>query len=169
MPDIVAVEAEKPSSRPEFCEEQEMEQKLRLDLTGKLSPKLVLQVHDAVEKAMTGNGLSRDTCFAAMVVAEELCTNIMEYSNAKWLELNMDSSGDEARVRVRDDGEAFNPCEVIVNQARDFDLGQLQGRGMGLYLVRQLTRDFRCSRDSEGCNVFEFEIGYSGEKKKGKF
>ena len=131
---------------------------LRWEPLGGLSAEVVDQVHNAVLGGFEGAGFGRATAYAAAVVVEELCTNILEHSGAKWMELDLSSRQGNAHVVLKDDGCAFDAGAAILEQAQVFDLGSSVERRLGLHMVQQLASLLSSRRDDKGCNIIELEI-----------
>ena len=130
---------------------------LKLSLEGGLSPALVDRLHAYVLGQGLDVPMSAGLRSIVAVVVEEICTNIMEHSNATWLELGLARREGRTWVLVRDDGEPFNTHEAILAR-EDLSLQEVHERRLGLYMVKQLASTVRYGRDPQGHNRVEFEI-----------
>lgn len=131
---------------------------LRLDPLRGLDHQSVDSIHAAVERVFAAAGLARPTRFATATVVEELCTNIMEHSQADWLELTLTPHDRSARVRIRDNGRSFDPSRALREQPAELAGRADEERRLGLFLIRQLARRLRHSRGEDGVNLVEFEV-----------
>jgi serine/threonine-protein kinase RsbW len=89
--------------------------------------------------------------YSLQLIIAEACTNVMRHayreSPGGRLEVAIKVVGDEAVIRVSDQGRPYNPSEVP-----DPDLDQPKGHGLGLFIIRQFVDSFEYdSRD--GHNV----------------
>jgi anti-sigma regulatory factor (Ser/Thr protein kinase) len=131
---------------------------LRLTLPGGLSAVLVDRLHAGVLVMGRDAGVAPDLLPIAALVVEEICTNVMEHSNATWLKVRMGHHGERIRVDVEDDGKPFNPVDAI--KAQDgLHLQEMKERRLGLYMVKHLSSSVSYTRSPEGHNqtVFEFD------------
>lgn len=130
---------------------------MRFSLEGGLSPALVDELHREVLSLARAASISPALLPVAALVVEEICTNIMEHSNATWLEVSLGRKDDRVWVKVGDNGQPFNPCDAILAQGH-LKLEDFQERRLGLYMVKQLSSTVRCGRDGQGNNRVEFEF-----------
>jgi anti-sigma regulatory factor (Ser/Thr protein kinase) len=83
---------------------------------------------------------------------EEAVVNIVNYSQAEWMELGVKGLMDEGvkglMVTLRDDGVAFDPtkqAEVDIEKAT----AERQVGGLGIALLRQIADEVRYSREDD--------------------
>ena len=129
---------------------------LHLALDRGMSADLVDRLHAGVRALAASQGVSQELRPQLELVVEELCTNVMEHSGAAWLELSLACEQGRVWVRINDNGRPFDVLEGM--QGSRFDLSKVEDRHLGLYMVEQLTRTIRRSRDAQGINRVEFEI-----------
>jgi anti-sigma regulatory factor (Ser/Thr protein kinase) len=132
---------------------------LKLDLHGKLDVEKVVQIRTTTEAWLTEGGVDISVRAGLMTVLEELCTNIMEHSNATWLEVSMAWFNQGVLVSVQDDGAPFDPLGLI--RDRDYSKGLVNhqsDRSLGLYMVGELTKRLRYFRELEGLNRLVMEV-----------
>ena len=139
---------------------------LRMALPGGLSAVLVDRLHAGVLAMGREAAVDPELLPITALVVEEICTNIMEHSNATWLKVKVGRRGGRIRVEVADDGKAFNPVDAIKAQA-DLDLQQMKERRLGLYMVKHLSSSVAYTRDPEGQNRTEFEFDPEAQDKAG--
>lgn len=108
-------------------------------------------VKTALAEACLDGGLA----FAAGAVAEELCTNVLEHSDAEWLELEIEALDGDLAVTVRDNGSPFDPADILAAFDQDFVLEDQTDRRLGLYIVRQLAKQVSYRRDESGRNLMQ--------------
>jgi anti-sigma regulatory factor (Ser/Thr protein kinase) len=130
---------------------------LRLTLPGGLSSVLVDRLHAGVLAMGREAAVDAELLPITALVVEEICTNIMEHSNATWLKVRVSRRGERIRVEVADDGKPFNPVDAIKAQA-DLDLREMKERRLGLYMVKHLSSSVGYTRSPEGQNQTEFEF-----------
>ena len=122
-----------------------------------LSPALVDALHAGVLAMGREAGLTAGLAPVAALVVEEICTNIMEHSNATWLEVALGWQQGQAWVRVVDDGAPFDADQALRSLGAP-DLQSGQDRRLGLHIIRQFSNRVRCGLDPEGHNLMEFEV-----------
>jgi anti-sigma regulatory factor (Ser/Thr protein kinase) len=135
----------------------------RLEISDGLDHKAVDAIRGAVVGAFDGCRLEPGHLYAIATVIEELCTNTLEHSAARWLELRMSLLRGQPRVRLSDNGRPFDVCGAISRSTPDLANPSAPERRLGLYMVRQLTRDRRCTRTLDGVNQVEFTVVSSPE------
>lgn len=83
------------------------------------------------------------------VVLEELVSNVARHASKASL-IRMDASADkhEVRVEITDDGAAFNPLDQDDPEAFE-DLENARLGGLGIPLIRRLTKSARYSRSED--------------------
>lgn len=135
---------------------------LRLEPAHGLRPQDVDAVAAYTAEAARSGGLDDATGFAAITVAEELCANVLEHSDAVWLELELGSDAGRAIISIRDNGFPFDPSEAIRALQQGFVLAERTERQLGLYIVQQLSHRVTYHR-YQGENRLEVEVEPDGE------
>lgn len=90
------------------------------------------------------------------VVLDEIASNIVRHSKGTYFELSIMVSHDSKRLVFRDDGIAFDPLSIPAPDVH----APLQERkigGLGIMMVRHLTRSIKYSREN-GENVLTIEF-----------
>lgn len=130
---------------------------LNFSLPGGLSHTLVDRLQADLTALGRALGVDPDLLPIVATVVEEICTNIMEHSNASWLEVDLERNGGRIWVRVVDNGLPFNFGDRVHAQAKP-TLQDRQERHLGLYMVKQLASAVHSSRDERGNNLVELEF-----------
>ena len=122
--------------------------------------RVLQQLMDAWDEARATAGLLDDIAFKARLALEELVLNIVQHgssSNAPvQLLVRIDRMGSTLAFEVRDDGPAFDPSAAPAPDTRQA-LEERRPGGLGLHLVRNMTRDFAYHRDGRH-NVVTFRL-----------
>lgn len=122
--------------------------------------RVLKQLMDAWEDARTRAGLPDDIAFKARLALEELVLNIVQHGTASespvQLLVRIDRMGSTLAFEVRDDGPAFDPASAPPPDTGK-SLEDRQPGGLGLHLVRKMTRDFAYHRDGRH-NVVTFRL-----------
>ena len=87
------------------------------------------------------------------VVLDELCTNVIEYSQANDARLVLQDDGTNIFATVLDNGVAFDPVNTTVEHDPD------QPGGLGILMVKSMTDDIHYRRLNEK-NVLQFRKKY---------
>lgn len=113
-------------------------------------------------------GLSEDMSHDLRLAAEEMLTNVCKYaypdSGEHAILLDLTVTGNEARMRLSDDGVEFNPLQAPVP---DFSI-PLEDRpigGLGIHIVRNLADSIEYHRIA-GRNVIEMTFKPVRDPKK---
>ncbi|MDO5851274.1 MAG: ATP-binding protein [Methanobacteriaceae archaeon] len=78
-----------------------------------------------------------DNTFPIEIILEEVFVNIVNYSNATFIQVNfLDVCGDLIKIQFIDDGIPFNP-KSVKDQDVDSSLDQRKIGGLGIYLVKK--------------------------------
>jgi serine/threonine-protein kinase RsbW len=106
---------------------------------------------DAVEAFAEEAGLPHPLAMRLALVAEELATNVtMHGAGASFFEFRATPAADGIAIAFEDDGPEFNPL-ATPGAAKDAELEEREVGGLGLHLVRSLTRG-GAHRRAEGRN-----------------
>ncbi len=112
------------------------------------------EISEFVAQAAREAGLDSKSVYAVKLAVDEACTNIIEHgyggeSSGK-IECSCDIHPDTLTIKLRDWGVAFDP-DTVPEPNFNVDLEELQVRGAGLYLMRQLMDDVKFSfQESQG-------------------
>ncbi len=136
---------------------------LRIAVSGGLSESKMAELRGAAEKLMDEAGVSPRQRSGLFVVIDELCTNVLEHSGATWIEMAVVTGTGQACLSLSDDGKPFDSAAVI--QGRDFsgELGNDDGRNLGLYMLKQLTESMRYLREEGGVNRVTLQLAPSAK------
>ena len=94
-------------------------------------------------------GLQEEVCWDLVSITDEICSNIAEHSDARWLEweMNIDQVAHVASLVFRDDGCAFNPKAIMLSTDRADPIDYIEaGRHVGLALVGKLAQKIEYRR-----------------------
>lgn len=120
-------------------------------------------VNHAVFKLAQSTGWDAGIQMQIELVLEELITNIINYGypdrEQGHIELFMEGSPEELKIRLEDDGKPYNPLET---EEPDFNLSLEEKPigGLGVYFVRHImnTMDYRWEN---GRNIVEVTKSFS--------
>ena len=105
-------------------------------------------------------GLCDEETFRLDLCLSELVTNIASYGtddgSPPTIEIEVTPEADAVRVRLSDDGIAFDPLEMQ-HREPDADLATAIPGGHGIHLVREFSDALRYER-AGGRNVLEFML-----------
>lgn len=102
-------------------------------------------------------GLPEERLGELDLVVEELFVNVARYSGAGVVELRYTSAPGVLETEIADDGQAFDPL-TRAKPELDLPLEKRPVGGLGIFLVRQMTRELTYERDA-GWNRVRFTIG----------
>ena len=101
------------------------------------------------------NGLPPEIAFDINLAVDELLTNTITYGyddgGERLIELMFRFDGDEAMVRIADEGEPFDPLQ-LPDPDKEAPLESRAKRGLGVFLVRNVM-DLVEYRRGDGCNI----------------
>ena len=127
-------------------------------LAGGLSPATLDQVQRRTALLMDEAHVPAAQRHTASVLVEEICTNILEHSQASWMELGIRCDGSAVTLAFADDGCPFDPQPAIEASGTPAALERPAHRNLGLYMVRSLAENVRYFRDELGVNVIELDL-----------
>ena len=122
---------------------------IKLELAGELDMDQVVKLRSDVEGWLSEGGMAVPVKAAAVAVVEELVTNIMEHSSAAWLEISMAPFKDGVLLSVQDNGEIFDPKDLIANRDYAKSLEEGTDRSLGLFMVKELAKKFKYYREAD--------------------
>lgn len=111
----------------------------------------VALLEDAIEAWSSAHGLPPAVAARLQLVAEEIAANVaMHGKGASFFELRVTRTGEALHLALLDDGPSYDP---LARAAPDTQaaLENRDAGGLGVHLVRTLTRDARYER-AEGTN-----------------
>jgi len=120
----------------------------------------ISELRDFVETAAVYSNLASEDVFAFKLVADELCSNIIQYGfddhDPGMISLSFEKADGVARLLIRDDGKYFSP-----EQARNPDVeaawNERQIGGLGIYFVKELMDSVTYNKAENGLNQFILE------------
>lgn len=120
------------------------------NITLQVNPELTRAAHARLEAFARDVELPAKVMFAADTAIEELLQNVLDYSDAHEVRLELQIVGHELRVEVADDGRPFNPLNTaepdLTVPLAERDIG-----GLGIHLIRRMM-DRTAYEHRGGCN-----------------
>lgn len=114
------------------------------------------KISEFVGLAAQAAGFDSKSVYAVKLAVDEACTNIIEHGyggeGIGKIECSYHYDSKGLTIELRDWGKKFNPGEVP-EPDYDVPLEELQPRGAGLYLMRQLMDDVQFSFNDEDGNL----------------
>jgi anti-sigma regulatory factor (Ser/Thr protein kinase) len=96
-------------------------------------------------------GLDERTVWNLVSIADEITSNFIEHSDATWLDWQMELKGkDQARFVFRDNGRPFDAAGSSDDPGLKSSVDE--DRGLGLKLIRRLSKEMSYQRIGEGIN-----------------
>lgn len=122
----------------------------RLSLeSGNTIREIAVVIERAVE-FLSKHGASRHVLFVSELALEELLTNIVKYGYKDTaphaIAVELEALGDEVRVRLIDDGSAFNPWDDAPEPVRGRPAGARPLGGQGVMLVKKFANTLDYAR-----------------------
>ena len=128
----------------------------RFNIETGLDPDVLDHIREQLLDWIKEAGVSEEAQTGLHMIFEELVTNIMEHSQAEWLELAVMMSEDGVLMSLADNGAEFNPREKF---ERSKEIPRMQVyRSLGLGMVMNLSRYFYYLRDPKGINRTFIEV-----------
>ncbi len=125
-----------------------------LDITLPVTPGLTRAAHARLEAFAEASHLPAKVVFAADTALEEFLQNVVDYSGAHQVRLQVTVEAGELRVDVADDGRPFNPLAVAEpDLGVPFELRPVGG--LGVFLARRMMDRVGYER-RDGCNRLSF-------------
>lgn len=129
----------------------QMPNRLRLE-AGNTIPEIAVVIERAVE-FLQKHGASRHVLFVSELALEELLTNIVKYGYQDAAEhaiaVDLEAHGDEVRLRLTDDGTAFNPWDDAPEPVRGRPAGARPLGGQGVMLVKKFANTLEYERKDQ--------------------
>ncbi len=121
-----------------------------------------------IREAAREAGLDSFSIYTVETAVDEACTNIIEHSyqgeNKGKIDLSCKIERSGLTIILRDDGIPFDP-EQVPTPRLEGPLEERQGRGLGLYFMRELMDEVRFDFDEKTGNILTM-VKYK-EKHKG--
>ena len=126
----------------------QMPHRLSLE-SGNTIREIAVIIERAVE-FLQKHGASRHVLFVSELALEELLTNIVKYGYKDTaphaIAVDLEAHGDEVRVRLTDDGTAFNPWDDAPEPVRGRPAGARPLGGQGVMLVKKFANALEYER-----------------------
>lgn len=123
-------------------------------------PESIHAIQDFIKDRIRSRGRPVGDLFRIDLIVEEVVVNIIRYGrqvdSGGRIDVMVDTSGDHVVVEVSDNGPAFNPLEQA-DPDTSAPLDQRRPGGLGIFLVRRMTRDMRYERRG-GRNVLRLVL-----------
>jgi anti-sigma regulatory factor (Ser/Thr protein kinase) len=112
-------------------------------------PEIAVAIERSVE-FLRENGASQHVLFVSELALEELLTNIVKYgyqdSAPHEIAVELEARGDEVRLRLADDGTAFNPWDDAPEPVRGRPANARPLGGQGIMLVKKFANSLAYQR-----------------------
>lgn len=129
----------------------QMPHRLNLE-SGNTIPEIAVVIERSVE-FLRKHGASRHVLFVSELALEELLTNIVKYGYKDTaphaIAVELVAQGDEVRVRLTDDGTAFNPWDDAPEPVRGRPAGARPLGGQGVMLVKNFANALEYERTNK--------------------
>lgn len=93
-----------------------------------------------IEHTLSSNDIDVSDSYAVSLAADEICTNVISYSNAQRITVAIEILPDEIIVTIADDGVPFDPLTVAPPDI-DAALEEREPGGLGIHLMRKCMAD----------------------------
>jgi anti-sigma regulatory factor (Ser/Thr protein kinase) len=112
-------------------------------------------------------GIGGSQSYALLNLMDELACNVLEHSQARWIELEIHPNASDVRIILRDDGPEFNPAAQVSKGELDEAVDKGTGRNLGLYMVGQIARSWNYTRANGTVNELVLDVDLDpGDKGK---
>jgi anti-sigma regulatory factor (Ser/Thr protein kinase) len=97
-------------------------------------------------------GIAEVNAWDLSAAADELLCNVLEHSEAQWLDLGVCQNAANGMVRLRllDDGQRFDVA--LATEHAEEAAGDGNGRHMGLVMIKGVSKDLRYEQRPDGGN-----------------
>ena len=127
-------------------------------------PAELRQAREDQVRAAKAAGLSELLAWDLAAVADELVSNILEHSQATWLEWSLSIEGFErARLVLRDNGPAFDAARS--SESAEEMAGDGTQRHMGLLMVKRVVESMEYNRLPDGSNELTLCAGPPAQRR----
>ncbi len=119
--------------------------KKTLRIEARFGPEEVDRLRGDVSKFMSLSRVDGPLAYSIVTVVDELACNILEYAQATWLEVELRTGLGQVDLKVRDDGQPFDPIQRVRGESAMLP-NENQDRKLGLYMVGKLGEDLQYQR-----------------------
>ncbi len=113
---------------------------------------------DAIEAWLDEAGVPMAAASAVMIAADEVLSNVLDYSGATRVDVAVSARDGRVAVEVADDGAPFDPTAAATPDT-SLDVDDRAVGGLGVHLVRKLMDDVGYAR-ADGRNRLRFSRSY---------
>jgi anti-sigma regulatory factor (Ser/Thr protein kinase) len=131
---------------------------LRFDLHGGLDEHKIREVRDSLKSWFTLAEMDKGLSGILVILIEEIFTNIMDHSNATWIELGLAWFNDGTVITINDNGQEFDPTAKLHDKDFSHSLDEHADRHLGLIMVRKMCQRFVYFRTPDGINQIVMEV-----------
>jgi hypothetical protein len=121
-------------------------------------PENIDRLRTKVGECLTRGEIKGPTAFLLLNMADELICNIMEHSEANWVELEMHPEDGQVRLIFRDNGAAFDPGVNMRDPRLREAVAKEDGRSVGLYMVSRAAKTWDYRRLGDAVNELELFV-----------
>lgn len=123
---------------------------LRVSLANQLEE--IRRVNTAVGNFLSEEGVPDRTVHHVRLIIEELVSNVVRYgyddSGPHSIDVDVRTGAHNIAVTVEDSGRPFNPHDAPPPPSVDEQVEYRRGGGLGIFLVKKLTRELVYSREN---------------------
>lgn len=114
--------------------------------------KAIRNAREELVKSCLKQGVSNEQAWDLSAAADELLCNVVEHSNAQWLDLGVcqNAATGMLRLRLLDNGERFDVA-MAASKAPEA-AGDGSQRHLGLLMIKGISRELVYRQRPEGCN-----------------
>ena len=114
--------------------------------------KIDFSVCELIDDLKKETAVSAEIEFVIKLVCKELLTNILSYSEASLVNLTSSKEFGNLKIVIDDNGKGFNYDQIINRDVTDDEFIMADG-GRGIFLVREIAKDFSYSPDGRRVEV----------------
>ncbi len=124
--------------------------------TGQLTTEKVI---DFVSETIESNGIPLSTATKINICTDEIVSNILNHSNAEFINVKVDIDQNEATVTIsfQDNGKPFNPLTEAPVPDVTMPLEEREEGGLGVFIVKKMMKNVTYQRH-DNCNIFTIGI-----------
>jgi len=119
--------------------------KKTLRIEARFGPEEVDRLRGEVSQFMGLSRVDGPLAYSIVTVVDELACNILEYAQATWLEVELRTGLGQVDLKVRDDGQPFDPIQRVKGESAMLP-SEDQERKLGLYMVGKLGENLQYQR-----------------------
>jgi len=87
------------------------------------------------------------------IIMDEIVSNIVRCSGARLFSMRFSHCPNGLEMRFSDDGQAFDPTTEIAAPDLDVPVSEQKPGGLGMFMVRKMSRSVAYERTGDGRNV----------------